>query len=200
MSMIGNLARISEATRQTLHQDPSEICNFLYPEVPATAHGNTGYFGHLFGSDVAVKEPLRTSALGVLPEQDVLDLDKAWHGLHFLFTGSDWEGEFPEGFLVSCGEPIGDEDVGYGPARSFTPEEVAQIATFLDCVDEATLRQRLDPHRMMELEIYPTYPGLRPEDVDLEDEWEYFTDTLHRMKQFVREAAAKNMALLVYIN
>lgn len=40
-------------------------------------------------------------------------LDKAWHGLHFLFTGTAWEGDPPLNFLVSGGREIGDVDVGY---------------------------------------------------------------------------------------
>lgn len=33
MSMIGNLARISELTRQKLHQNPDIIGSFLYPDL-----------------------------------------------------------------------------------------------------------------------------------------------------------------------
>src|SRR5690349_11334743 len=56
-----------------------------------------------------------------------LDLDKAWHGLHFLLTGTDWGGTPPLNFIVAGGETIGDVDVGYGPARAFTPEQLAEI-------------------------------------------------------------------------
>ena len=170
MSMIGNLARIPETTRQRLHQDPSRIPQFLYPQ--------------------AVEDES-------LPPDDVMDLDKAWHGLHFLFTGSDWSDDFPEGFLVACGKPVGDVDVGYGPARSFSPSEVEEIAAFLEAQKEGTLRQRLDPKAMAELEIYP---GIWAEDTNLDEEWEYLLDGFRRMKEFVREAVSKKMALLVYLN
>ena len=34
---------------------------------------------------------------------DELEVDKAWHGLHFLLTGTAWEGDFPLNFIVSGG-------------------------------------------------------------------------------------------------
>lgn len=201
MSMIGNLARLPEATRERLHQNPDEITHFLYPQASAAlTQPKTGLLGKLFGrkQTTPMPPPHTPSSPGEhLPDQDGMDLDKAWHGLHFLFTGSDWSGEFPEGFLVTCGEPVGDVDVGYGPARSFTPSEVEKIAVFLEAQDEGALRQRLDPKKMAELEIYPS---IWEHNTNMEEEWEYLVDGFRRMKQFVREAAAKKMALLVYLN
>src|SRR6185312_15082100 len=104
MSMIGNLARIPEATRQSLHQEPSRITQFIYPDAIAKeSKSETGILGRFFNRKQPKQEapPSQTESL---PPQDAMDLDKAWHGLHFLFTGSDWSGDFPQGFLVSCGE------------------------------------------------------------------------------------------------
>ncbi|MGE3908388.1 MAG: DUF1877 family protein, partial [Chloroflexota bacterium] len=50
----------------------------------------------------------------------VLELEKNWHALHWLLTGSKWEGEPPLNFIVLGGAGIGDVDVGYGAARAFT--------------------------------------------------------------------------------
>ena len=52
------------------------------------------------------------------------DIDKAWHGIHYLLTGTAWEGAAPLNFLVAGGRPVGDVDVGYGPARAFSGAEV----------------------------------------------------------------------------
>src|SRR5437867_7696214 len=99
MSMIGNLARIPEATRRRLHEQPSEITQYLYPGAPKKAvQPRAGILGRLFGGKQTQREiPLPPTES--LPEHDSMDLDKAWHGLHFLFTGSDWSGDFPQGFL-----------------------------------------------------------------------------------------------------
>ena len=63
-----------------------------------------------------------------------IDLDKAWHGIHFLLTGSAWEGDEPLGYLIAAGQPVGDEDVGYGPARVLRPKEVAQLDAALAAI------------------------------------------------------------------
>jgi hypothetical protein len=93
--------------------------------------------------------------------------------------------------------PIGDVDVGYGPARSFTPEEVEQIATFLGGLNEAQLRGRLDFKQMADAKIYPS---LGKEEAFIDEEWEYLGDVFRRLKRFVQETASRKMALLVYIN
>src|SRR5262245_61651019 len=75
------------------------------------------------------------SASEFLEENDGgMDLDKAWHGIHFLLTGSAWDGEEPLCFLVKGGEEIGDEDFGYGPARILSPNQIAAWADSLSAI------------------------------------------------------------------
>jgi hypothetical protein len=200
MSMIGNLTRIPNETRLKLHQSPELITALLYPgfsTAPSTP--KPGLLGRLFGQKPKPQppQPAPSPALPPLAEDDTMDLDKAWHGLHFLFTGSDWEGDFPQGFIVTCGEPVGDVDVGYGPARSFTPEEVAKIARFLESQNESDLHTRLDFEKMNELEIYP---NIWSGDQNLNEEWDYLADAFRQLQQFMSDTAAKKMALLVYLN
>jgi hypothetical protein len=78
----------------------------------------------LFADPDQVEDFLYESGEPSPDEED--DVDKAWQGLHFLLTGSAWNGEPPLNFLVSGGREIGDVDVGYGPARGFTSTEVAE--------------------------------------------------------------------------
>ncbi len=91
-------------------------------------------------------------AIGAGPR---LSLDKAWHGLHYLLYG---QAELVGGQVAGAvlgGHEIG-EDEGYGPARYFTPGEVAELAGQLD--REETARQvaeRYQGSRMSELGIYP---------------------------------------------
>ena len=202
MSMIGNLARIPNETLLQLRQSPELITALLYPDMPAPAPAKAGLLGRLFGGKKAPEaaRPKSAMPLAPLPEGDQMDLDKAWHGLHFLFTGSDWEGDFPQGFIVTCGEPVGEVDMGYGPARSYTPDEVEKIARFLEAQNEDELRKRLDPEKMKELEIYPSIWDRITNPEEKNEEWDYLADSFRSMKQFVQEAAAKRMALLVYLN
>ena len=84
--------------------------------------------GRLRGSHVAAcLLPDLTSVLPVDPFEDELlesdddnssvDLDKVWHGLHWLLVRSD----APIDEAVFGGEELGD-DLGYGPSRLLSAE------------------------------------------------------------------------------
>jgi hypothetical protein len=123
-----------------------------------------------------------------------LSLEKSWHGLHYLLTGSAWEGEPPLGFLLRGGERVG-EDQGYGPARLFQPAEVQQIDSALSRISNDQLWSRFNPTQMEQLQIYP---GIwdKPE-ADLQEEYlGYF----EQLKQLVRRARDGGLALLVVMS
>ena len=125
------------------------------------------------------------------------DVDKAWHGIHFLLTGTAWEGPPPLNFLVGGGTEVGDVDVGYGPARGLRHSEVLKLAKALEPLSGSELRTRFDPARMIELEIYPTIWD-RPLDED--DTIGYLINFYDGLRSFVRSAATDGRALLVYLN
>ncbi len=83
-----------------------------------------------------------------------MEMDKEWHGIHFLLTGSAWSTQGPYGQVILGGKEIG-PDLGYGPARFLTAEQVKEIAERLRGVTEDQLRRRYDPVKMTEAEIYP---------------------------------------------
>lgn len=194
--MIGNLSRIPEEVRSALHQNPSKITGLLYPEFVNEPVKKPGFLARLFGGKKAEPVPA-TVTLPVLGEEDSADLDKTWHVLHFLLTGTAWEGNFPANFLVTGGQPVGDVDVGYGPARSFSVAETAQIHLFLQELDLRELRTKLNPKEMEDLKIYP---GFGKRDTVADDEWGYFAGGLETAMEFVAETARQNKALLVYLN
>ncbi|MFM2242951.1 MAG: hypothetical protein RLZ97_1806 [Verrucomicrobiota bacterium] len=194
--MIGNLTRITEEVRTALQREPQLINKLLYPDSEEDGLKRTGLFARLFGSS-SRKQHSHQEMLPSLNKEDSIDLDKAWHALHFLFTGSAWEGDFPQGFLVTCGEPVGDIDVGYGPARSFTAEQVKEIAIFLKAQNEQELRAGFDPKALSEAEIYPSiWADFKCTDED----WDYIGGYFEDACRFIEEAAKRNMALLAYIN
>ena len=114
MSMIGNLLRISASQLKDLQQDPDDIESLLYPE-----------------DDEAENERH-------------LDLDKAWHIIHFLLAGAAWGGTPPFASAVCGGTELGEVDVGYGPARYLTPVEVKQVADALSGIAAKELWSRFD--------------------------------------------------------
>jgi hypothetical protein len=130
---------------------------------------------------------------GFDPSAD-FDIDKAWHGIHFLLTGSAWEGDPPLNFLVAGGKEIG-EDPGYGPARGFSVAEVKEIAKALSSVTVETLRSRYNPRQMQQMEIYPDI-WKREGEKGLNYLLGYFED----MKNFVIGGAEQGEALVVFLS
>src|ERR1700761_9537434 len=72
-----------------------------------------------------------------------IDLDKAWHGIHWLLTGDSWGGEAPLALAIVGGEDIG-PDLGYGPARVVTPEQAQAVAAALSDLTDEELARRYD--------------------------------------------------------
>ncbi len=126
-----------------------------------------------------------------------LDIDKAWHGLHYLFTCKAGEGDALLSFILAGGQEIGDEDLGYGPGRAFMPPEVKRIAAALEKLSPDELRRRYNPAEMMELGIYPAIWD-RPPDEDY-DGLSYLLDYFGMLKSFLRKGAEGGLGLIVYV-
>ncbi len=128
-------------------------------------------------------------------DTDTIDLDKAWHAIHFILTDSAWGGDFPHGFLVSAGTPIGEEDVGYGPARAFLSHEVKNIRNALDGISEEQFRERFSVEKMKKSDIYPSFGNSSDE-----EEIPYFLEYFLTLKEFVTRVEASGLGLIVYVN
>ncbi|MDH0863483.1 YfbM family protein [Mitsuaria sp. GD03876] len=85
----------------------------------------------------------------------IVDIDKAWHGLHFLLLSiaeAAGAGEdAPLARAVLGGEPLSEEE----DCRVLGPEEVRDIAAALAAITEDQLRDAFDPAAMAEADIYP---------------------------------------------
>lgn len=167
MGMIGNFCMATDDELQALVAQPEGIHEFLYPDDSSSV-------------DPATR----------------LDVDKAWHGIHFLLCGDAWEGDLPLGFIVSSGTPIGDEDVGYGPARAFSSEQVTEIAEALDAITPESLKARFDRAAFEENGIYPNVWDESPDDCFDQYLLVYYSE----LKKFVQMANAAGKGILVYLN
>jgi hypothetical protein len=118
-----------------------------------------------------------------------LSIDKAWHGIHYLLCGKADPDSDIAAQAVLGGDEIGDDDSGYGPARCFAPDLVAQIVAALDRPGlDAEMRARFVPDDMIRLGIYPG--GWPP------DSLAWLTGEFDRLRGFYRDAAAKGRAML----
>src|SRR5256886_1205906 len=82
-------------------------------------------------------------------------LNKAWHAIHFVLNGSRLGGNEPLNFLVSEGTPVGDVDVGFGPARVLTSAQVRAIAARLAEISPDEVAGRVNLGELDEHRIYP---------------------------------------------
>ncbi len=189
MSMIGNFRTTSDADIDALLARPKRIELMLYGEYVADKT-KSGIFSFL-------KKKKEEPTDNWKPEEPgaEFDVDKAWHGIHFLLTGSAWEGSGPEAFIVAGGTEIGDIDVGYGPAREFRSKDVHAIAERLKTIDKGSLEKRFDKKTFIEEEIYPEIWDEEPEDC-----FGYLLEYFEMLKQFIIKAAEDNKALIVYLN
>jgi hypothetical protein len=86
---------------------------------------------------------------------DLLDLHKDWEVVHFLLTGES-SGEGPYAGVAAAvlgGTEFGD-DVGYGPARLISADEVRQIAEALEAAGRESFLARFDPAAMARANVY----------------------------------------------
>ena len=189
---------------ERLRADPSALDELLDPGSASAPRVRQVQPGGLLGLILRI---LPVSVTEVVPESEeaprplparhsdhVVDIEKGWHGLHFLFTGTAFEGDEPACFLVRGGEDIGDE----GHVRMLTVEQTQRFSEFLATHTREQLAGRYNPRRMTELEIYPDAIWLRaapPEDSPLEWLLECFTN----VQRFVAGAAAAGERVVIYL-
>lgn len=163
MGMAGCYAAVDAATLALLKADPDSIPEFLFP-------------------DDGEGEPA-----------NYCDLDKAWHGIHYLLTGQADGGPEPLSLAVHGGEEVG-EDVGYGPARFLTPAQVRTVSAALDRITEANLRARFDPRAMDAAEIYPAIWGR-----DGQEALDYLVENYLPWVAFYRAAAQRGDGMITWL-
>ncbi len=125
--------------------------------------------------------------------REMLSLDKAWHGVHYLLAGTVEPGPQLRSQAVLGGVELGEDPEGfsgYGPARYFRAAQVRMLSEELRRPEvEAEAAARFDPARMSQLQIYP---GWRAGDEDKE----WLMDAFHRLCDFYSSAAANGRGIV----
>lgn len=202
MGMVLSLCSLSDANIVRVLEDPPLVWQVVAPEDPemyqrARERGQElGLIARLLRRKPS-PVPLAADLVLADGEGEGSDLDKAWHGIHYLLTRTASAGAPPLDFLVAGGRAVGAEDLGYGPARAFTSGEVQSIDTALRGVPEAELRRRFDPPDMLAKEIYPAMWDRPPAQ---QDTLGYLLEYVGTLKEFVESTARRQLGLVIYLS
>jgi hypothetical protein len=125
----------------------------------------------------------------------VLDVHKSWDAVNVLLATSPdrlsnrWEPDVLD--PIMGGTEFGD-DLGYGPARALTPEQVTQVATNLAAIDDDEVRRRFDPDAFT---VNDVYGG----DWSMPDELTELLERAQKVRDFYRAAADRGLAVILLL-
>ena len=165
MGMAGFFAAVDADTLDRLRAEPERLADYLFPDDDE-------------GTEL----------------ENAIDVDKAWHAIHYLLNGTAEGGDEPYALVVLGGQEIG-EDIGYGPARLLFPEQVADIAGALREFDADALAARFDPEAMEESQIYPEQIWTR----DGQEALDYVLHYYQLLCGFYEEAAARGDGVILWL-
>jgi hypothetical protein len=122
---------------------------------------------------------------------EIVDFDKAWNALHFMFTGKDAETDHPLSFFPNNPDRIG-TDNGYGGPWVFTPEQVKAFQTSLAAISDEELEARYDPVSMAKHDVYlaDTFVDEGPEAL------EYIMQSVPDLRALMERSAANGSSVV----
>lgn len=123
-----------------------------------------------------------------------IDLDKSWHGIHYLLTGQAEGGSGPESLAILGGVEFG-PDVGYGPARFLLPAQVSAVAQALAALSPQDLAKRFNPKDMAAKDIYLSPMWER----DGQEALDYALEYYQHLPVFYRDAAQRGDAVIQWL-
>jgi Domain of unknown function (DUF1877) len=211
MGMIGHVRQITPSELQRLQRQPGDVQQFLHGKALANAgrlqsalarvrqlaqqarSSGTTNPTELEKTRAEILHELQSAGVklpGEGADNEGLSLEKSWHSLHYLLTGKTEEAPPPLGYAILGGSPIGD-DLGYGPARFLSPEQVREVAVALSELSPEDLAQRFDLDAMSAANIYACTD---------EDELEMAQHYFSKLVQYYSDATAKGNAMLLWID
>ena len=123
-----------------------------------------------------------------------IDLDKQWHGVHFLLTGSAGATSDPLSIIIGDFEEIG-PDNGYGPAWIIPAASLASCHDKLSKLGDEEIAARFDPQVMAREDVY-----LADLFVDEGDEARVFLmEDIARLRSFIAKAAERSLGAIALI-
>jgi Domain of unknown function (DUF1877) len=124
-------------------------------------------------------------------DDSVFDVDKAWHGIHYLLNKRIWKGKKPLFNVVLGGTEL-DFEFGYGNVRYLTVKEVSEVSEVLNKLNLEQLKKNYNPKKFTRKKIYP--------DIwDNDISFEYLLGNLEGLINFYQKATTNNEAVILFI-
>jgi hypothetical protein len=139
----------------------------------------------------ARKDPLALARFAFPPgEAEILRLEKAWHGVHWLVNGVVEGGTPPLDELVTGGSPIG-PSLAYGPATILAAAEVQKLASALEALPVETVRARFNFELATRDSVYGVHDN---------SNGEWLADSYVQLKAVYTQAAKSGHAVLRWLS
>ncbi|EFH05982.1 hypothetical protein HMPREF0220_3016 [Clostridioides difficile NAP08] len=128
-------------------------------------------------------------------ENSTINIDKAWHAIHFTLTGCPFGGDEDNIFskLVLSGNILMEID-GEFPVMLITANDVKKLSKAMNSLEEQEFRKRFNINEMLENNIYPVM-----NDESEDDFFEYVWANLIELKRFIQEASDDGQAVIFFI-
>ena len=199
MGVCMSLKAVTNKQLNDFYDDPKALQKFLeraadprgilFRTFGAAAQDNPQYKAlfQLFGGMTGLSE-----IVAVQDASPQVDLDKVWHGLHWIFTGSAKEGPEPLCYLLHKGLELGhfrDSNV-----RGFSSKQLAAFEAAVQPFDEAELRRKYDGEAMAAADVYLSAMWQR----DSEEGVNSLNFWLEKLKIFLNESKERKMGMLIW--
>lgn len=198
MGMVLALRKLSQEDIERFHIHPEIVMSYLFGEEAESFEPDSKINLWNFLKKIVKKQPIVKEKVCIpetLPE-DEIDIDKSWHILHYLFTGSA-NGKTPPGcYLLEGGRVIKDVEIGYGPVYTLDIQQVKEFSAFVFNFDQQTLEQRFNKEEMKKQKIYVA----ENTSSDFKEELlPYVLENLGCLKNFLVKAVDENKGLMIYM-
>jgi hypothetical protein len=122
------------------------------------------------------------------------DVDKQWHAIHYLLTGSADPVDHPLGVIMGIFEEVG-EDEGYGPPWFISAAQLKASHDALLGLSDDELRRRYDPQAMVRDDVY--IAGALVEEGA--EGLGFLLKDIQRLRAFVRAGAERSLNAFAFI-
>ena len=189
MGIVYSLIRVRPETVAALRDNPRGVAEFVYGDPGLYEAPSRGLLQRLFGKP----EP-DPRLVPARREEDEINLDKSWHIVHYLLTGSDNATDSPLNIIADESDRLADIDVGLGPPFVIHPDAVSSFAAAAAELSDEQFLSRLRPSEMP-LDTLYLGEAVRENPGEM---GEYAVENLHFLRDFAQKAADAGDAVITY--